>query len=153
MGAELRRDPEAFNQGTDVARETMCRARRNVERLVERLPRFGFVFESEPLVPPPADVSDQFDALEAEIGALPLALRIWFDAAGMLCAIRREPPAVDELRREAEGRGMAWSALGPAYASYDREIFVDALNDWGWNGAGPPPEWCTGEPWTGDAGP
>jgi len=43
---------------------------------------------------------------------------------------------------------MGWSALGPAYLDYDRDVFIDALNDWGWTGTGAPPPWYTGAPWT-----
>lgn len=36
-----------------------------------------------------------------------------------------------------------------AYADYDREVFVDTLNDWGWFGdAQRAPAWFTGRPWT-----
>src|SRR3954454_9524883 len=65
-----------------VARETMVRARRNVQRLIEELPRHGFAFEGDPLADPSADAAAQLDALEAEIGLLPLGLRIWFEEVG-----------------------------------------------------------------------
>jgi hypothetical protein len=36
-----------------------------------------------------------------------------------------------------------------AYASYDRDLFVDTLNDWGWFGPERDrPTWITGEAWT-----
>jgi hypothetical protein len=36
-----------------------------------------------------------------------------------------------------------------AYASYDRDLFVDTLNDWGWFGPEQDrPTWFTGETWT-----
>lgn len=35
-----------------------------------------------------------------------------------------------------------------AYASYDRDLFVDTLNDWGWFGPEQDrPTWFTGEAW------
>jgi hypothetical protein len=68
--------------------------------------------------------------------------------AGMLCAIPNSREGEDELRDRAESRGMGWSVLGPTYLRYDRDVFIDALNDWGWTGEGEPPSWYTGEPWT-----
>lgn len=68
--------------------------------------------------------------------------------AGMLCSIRETRAAQEELRRDAEERGAGWSALGASYLTYDRDVFIEALNDWGWFGEGAPPDWYTGEPWT-----
>jgi hypothetical protein len=82
LGGDLRSDGGALAEAIAVARETMVRARRNVERLIEALPSLGFEFESDPLADPPADAAAQLDALEAEIGLLPLALRIWFEEVG-----------------------------------------------------------------------
>jgi hypothetical protein len=40
-----------------------------------------------------------------------------------------------DMRRLAESRGMFLSELSAdAYGSYSRELFVDALRDWGWFG-------------------
>lgn len=34
------------------------------------------------------------------------------------------------------------SALNPLhYSVFEREVFVEALRDWGWTGEGSPPEW------------
>jgi hypothetical protein len=84
LGVDLRSDGDALTEAIAVARETMVRARRNVERLVEALPSLGFAFESDPLAHPPPDAASQLDALEAEIGLLPLALRIWFEEVGQV---------------------------------------------------------------------
>jgi hypothetical protein len=45
--------------------------------------------------------------------------------------------------------GYFVSGVNPAvYAVYDRQTFVDALQDWGWYGEGAPPAWYTGvSPW------
>lgn len=51
---------------------------------------------------------------------------------GMLCALRRTQEGWEELRRDAEALGAGWSALGHSFVRYDREVFIDALNDWGW---------------------
>jgi hypothetical protein len=82
LGGDLRSDAEALEQAAVVTRETMMRARHNVEQLVELLPAHGFEFEADPLVPPDSDVVAQLDALEEEVGLLPLALRAWFEEVG-----------------------------------------------------------------------
>jgi hypothetical protein len=84
LGPDLRGDEAATSEAEKVARETMRRARLNVERLVDRLPSFGFEFETEPVVDPPRDVAVALDALEAEIGALPISLRVWFEEVGQV---------------------------------------------------------------------
>jgi hypothetical protein len=47
-------------------------------------------------------------------------------------------------------RGYFVSGLNPAiYGLYDRQEFIDTLEDWGWFGEGAPPMWYTGlNPWT-----
>lgn len=41
------------------------------------------------------------------------------------------------------------SGLNPnSYEPYNREIYIETLNDWGWFGNAPPPTWYTGRPWT-----
>ncbi|MGO9977392.1 MAG: hypothetical protein ACLP01_32215 [Solirubrobacteraceae bacterium] len=40
---------------------------------------------------------------------------------------------------------MGWSALGESYLHYDRTLFIDTLNDWGWCSEGAPPSWYSGE--------
>ncbi|MDP8908502.1 MAG: hypothetical protein M3N47_05135 [Chloroflexota bacterium] len=65
---------------------------------------------------------------------------------GMLCAIPSEGLSDQELRRDAEAAGCGWSVLSTFYCEYDREAYVDMLNDWQWTGEGEPPQWYTGEP-------
>jgi hypothetical protein len=84
LGPDLRSDEAALSAATVVARETMRRARHNVERLVERLPTFGFEFEDKPVADPPPDATTLIDALESEIGLLPLSLRTWFEEVGQV---------------------------------------------------------------------
>jgi hypothetical protein len=64
---------------------------------------------------------------------------------GTLCAARQDSV---ELRQEAEQHGMFFSILGASYLVYDRELFIDTLNDWGWHSTADPPSWYTGAPWT-----
>ena len=35
-----------------------------------------------------------------------------------------------------------------AYSEFERDLFIATLDDWGWYGAGDPPEWYTGAPWS-----
>lgn len=50
----------------------------------------------------------------------------------------------------AEEQGYYWSALDPgSYSIYDREEFVEMLDDWGWFGADDRrPPWYTGKSWS-----
>ena len=43
-----------------------------------------------------------------------------------------------------------WSSnLYPSYRKYNRQLFIDTLNDWGWFGdGGAKPIWYTGKPWS-----
>lgn len=59
----------------------------------------------------------------------------------MLCAVCATEPEQRQLQKEAEERGMGWSALGESYLSYDRDLFVNTLNDWSWCGEVDPPSW------------
>jgi hypothetical protein len=58
-----------------------------------------------------------------------------------------------EKARAANARltelGYFCSLLGESYQHYDREHFVDTLNDWGWLGEPEAaPDWYTGRTWT-----
>ncbi len=52
---------------------------------------------------------------------------------------------------ELTAEGYHWSAVNlEAYAVYDRDLFRDTLNDWGWHGDPERhPSWYTGRPSTG----
>ena len=49
--------------------------------------------------------------------------------SGTICATREDSLS---LREEAEQQEMAFSILGASYLVYDRDLFIDTLNDWGW---------------------
>lgn len=93
LGPEI--GTEELAEAFVVVRETMRRVRQNVERLVERLPAIGYVFaETADLpvfAPPPADIEDRLDDLEARVGRLPLALRGWYQEVGMVSLVGRHP--------------------------------------------------------------
>lgn len=42
-------------------------------------------------------------------------------------------------RLVSKGLGYTW--LSAYYGTYDRAAFIEMLEDWGWTGDGPPPEW------------
>ena len=70
-------------------------------------------------------------------------------AGGTFC--RHVSVAEDELtrlREWASAVGVFCSILTDPYRSYERELWIDTLNDWGWKADGTPPSWYTGAPWT-----
>ncbi len=95
LGEELRADPSTLAEATAVVDETMMRARRNVERLIDRLPRLGYVFEPGDglpvFEPPPSDIGERLDEVEDSVGAIPLALRFWFVRVGRVNLTGRHP--------------------------------------------------------------
>jgi hypothetical protein len=45
--------------------------------------------------------------------------------------------------------GYYYSNLYPGYRRYNRQLFIDTLNDWRWFGEkGAEPIWYTGKPWS-----
>lgn len=93
MGPQLRQEPD-WQDAVAVARETMVRARTNVERLIELLPGTGFAFESPPaglLVAPGSTVGVELDRLEEHIGPLPLSLRCWIEVVGQVDLVGHHP--------------------------------------------------------------
>ena len=55
----------------------------------------------------------------------------------------------DELHDIADDTDYAQSALNPnSYEPYERELYIDTLNDWGWFGpSAAEPSWFTGANW------
>jgi hypothetical protein len=94
LGDDLRAD-DSWAEAVEVTRETMRRARTNVERLLELLPANGYRFSDDPdvqlFVRPPADIVVQLDRLEARIGRLPFALRCWFEHVGLVNLMGQHP--------------------------------------------------------------
>jgi hypothetical protein len=135
LGPDLRRVAEDLDDAIAVARAAMRRARANVERLVAELPAIGYEFEAEPLVSPPPDAARLLDELEAEIGRLPLALRIWFEEVGQVNLDGRHPDweldypdplvveaPIDYIREEYRD----WRESGPA--EFELALAPDALH-------------------------
>jgi hypothetical protein len=78
------REGRLYAEAKSVARETMTRARRNIELLVQRLTGLGYRFAHPDRVFVPADEETRRLAAEAErrTGALPLSLRAWCEVVG-----------------------------------------------------------------------
>jgi len=65
---------------------------------------------------------------------------------GTLLCLSNEWQSLSALRGEQGGYYV--SGLYPGYGRYDRQQWIDTLNDWGWHGDGAPPSWYTGvSPW------
>lgn len=41
---------------------------------------------------------------------------------------------------------VAYSELNGVYLDYERELYVEMLNDWQWTASTEPPPWYTGQP-------
>jgi hypothetical protein len=83
LGAAVREEPRS-SDARAVARETMMRARHNVEVLVARLDTLGYRFlvPEEAWTPPDRTSLLALDALEQRHGLMPLSLRLWYEVVG-----------------------------------------------------------------------
>jgi hypothetical protein len=67
-------------------------------------------------------------------------------AKGTLIGI---PDDLETLRIIADEQGYFYSRLYESYETYQRQLFIDTLNDWRWFGdESNKPAWYTGKPWT-----
>lgn len=66
------------------------------------------------------------------------------DKGTLVCTIDQWQSYVPIATRQ----GFYCSGLADVYIEYDRNRFVDTLDDWGWYGAPEAkPAWYTGKPW------
>src|SRR5260221_1109042 len=149
-GAGVREEP-IFSDALAVARETMRRARRNIELLIPRLDAIGYQFgyagatprggeaghwrEGDwggPFVPPPPDTSTRLRQLQTRVGDLPLSVLAWFEAVG----------AVDFVGRPPRHWGLAGSDVSEAG---EEDVADSSARSWpvdeDWSGA-----WCGLDP-------
>jgi hypothetical protein len=123
LGGTIRTNPAYLADAEAVGRETMRRARRNVERLTTLLPEIGYEFDpGDGMVvfePPPAGISAGLDAIERRVGLMPLALRWWFEEVGRVNLMgwhadwedsRSDPLVVDAPADYIAGEIDAWTA-------------------------------------------
>jgi hypothetical protein len=57
--------------------------------------------------------------------------------------------SLDEQQRlidAARARGFHYSCMSSSAESYDREVTIEVLNDWGWASSEPTPGWYTPSP-------
>lgn len=82
-GSSIRNEP-LLEDALAVARETMTKARTNIEKLIERLQAIGYEFEDPEIVfiPPQPEVHEQIASLESKAGVIPLSLRAWYEVVG-----------------------------------------------------------------------
>jgi hypothetical protein len=109
LGAAVREEL-LYTDAMAVARETMRRARRNIEVLIPRLDAIGYQFGyawatsrglqeghrtivdwDGPFVPPPPDTSARLRELQMRVGDLPLSVGAWFEAVGEVNFVGRPP--------------------------------------------------------------
>jgi hypothetical protein len=83
LGPKVRQEP-VLADAKAVARETMGRARANVEKIVERLRAIGFDFRypDQAFLPPSSETLAQLDEFEQKVGPIPLSLRAWLEIVG-----------------------------------------------------------------------
>ncbi|HLJ80791.1 MAG TPA: hypothetical protein VKT52_04840 [Ktedonobacterales bacterium] len=88
LGPAIRDEP-LFADAQAVARETMTRARANVELLVQRLTALGYRFIGDalgpnptPYAPPTAESLATLGDIERQYGILPLSIEIWYEIVG-----------------------------------------------------------------------
>jgi hypothetical protein len=83
LGAQIR-EPQLLDQAKAVARETMTRARANIELLVPRLTSLGYQFAHPDcvFVPPDEAIPGFLDLVERRAGLLPLSFRAWCEVVG-----------------------------------------------------------------------
>ena len=64
--------------------------------------------------------------------------------AETVCRHLRAPEDALALFRDwAITAGAFWSLLADSYRSYDRELWIATLDDWGWKADAAPPPWYT----------
>ena len=92
LGQEIRQEP-LYSDARSVARETMLRARQNIETLIERLKilEYQFLVPDQAWIQPDQDSIAALDSFEAQFGPLPLSLRMWYEEVGSVCLLGSHP--------------------------------------------------------------
>jgi len=103
-----------------VARETMQRARQNVETLVARLHTLGYQFEKPDrvFIPPSPDTAEQVRAFEQLAGWFPLSVREWYEEVGMV-SLRGVHPRLTEYRWDWAYQAATFPDPLEFHASFD----------------------------------
>lgn len=97
LGPLVREEP-LYSDAVAVARETMRRARHNIQLLVARLTELQYRFDlwgdphdAHPWSPPTPQDLAALDAAEQEYGALPISVRLWYEEVGAISLIGAHP--------------------------------------------------------------
>jgi hypothetical protein len=65
---------------------------------------------------------------------------------GMLIISDDSPQEQQRLCQVALDHGFHYSCMSPSDEPYDRDVFIDVLNDWGWASSEPAPSWYRPSP-------
>jgi hypothetical protein len=98
------REPYLIDQAVEVARETMARARQNIEELHWRLQKVGYEFHDPAgaYLPPAPGVRRRLDRQESKIGPIPLSLRAFYEVVGTVDFTQSRAQLVQYQRPERE---------------------------------------------------
>ena len=118
VGTDVREDDQLLAEAEAVARETMSRVKRNLERLREGLPDLGYRFTdpAATLVGPPDSALDDVARVEAVIGPLPLAVRTFWEVVGSVDFSGAHPQWPHRL-------------LDPLMVDFDADYILDTFHD------------------------
>jgi hypothetical protein len=104
---ELEEGTPRWEEAYTVARETMARARQNVETIIAFLRERGYIFGPADEAmgtalpvwqPPTAESNALLTRLNAEVGPLPLSLRAWYEIVGSVSLQGRLPGVWDRTQ-------------------------------------------------------
>jgi hypothetical protein len=111
QGGRIREQP-LYDEALAVARETMRRARANIELLVPRLTSLGYQFAHPDRVFVPADEETRGEVAEVErrAGPLPLSLRVWCEEVGEVNFMGAHPK-LSAYVQSKDGRQVAENFL------------------------------------------
>lgn len=92
LGSDIRREP-LFSDALAVARETMSRARKNIEILINRLQKLNYRFldTRDIWIPPNEESLLALKMFETDYGPLPLSIRSWYEIVGPVCLLGTHP--------------------------------------------------------------
>ena len=118
VGSDVRKDDQLLAEAEAVARETMSRVKRNLERLSGGLPELGYRFTDPDavLVGPPVGALDDVARVEAVIGPLPLAVRTFWEVVGTVDFSGAHPQWPHRL-------------LDPLMVDFDADYIIETFRD------------------------
>jgi len=114
-----------------LVHELMLKVRRNVERLVSRLEKAGYLFhDPEYYVPPTDNVGADIDEFERVTQLhVPLVLRAWTEVVGRLCLMGTHPGWPEITYNGLGGSGDAICA-DPLVVYWDAKQAIDEWQYW-----------------------